>query len=76
MKIANSPNNKYIFMHNRENLAALSKDQLIELIEIYSKNWLAMDGVWFQSVERKLGMDEAMHHDKEASGNHRQFMLL
>ncbi|VYT07609.1 MULTISPECIES: DUF6125 family protein [Bacteroides] len=25
-----------------------------------------MDGVWFQSVERKYGMDEAMHHDREA----------
>ena len=50
-------------MHNRETLSALSKDQLIELIEIYSKNWLAMDGVWFQSVEKKYGMDEAMVHD-------------
>ena len=53
-------------MNNRENLSAFSKDELIELIEIYSKNWLAMDGVWFQSVERKLGMDEAMYHDAEA----------
>ena len=53
-------------MHNRETLSALSKDQLIELIEIYAKNWLAMDGVWFQSVERKCGMDEAMYHDEEA----------
>lgn len=24
-----------------------------------------MDGVWFQSVKRKYGMDEAMHHDRE-----------
>ena len=53
-------------MNNRETLSALSKDQLIALIGIYSKNWLAMDGVWFQSVERKSGMDEAMYHDKEA----------
>lgn len=53
-------------MNNREILSAFSKDELIELIEIYSKNWLAMDGVWFQSVERKLGMDEAMYHDAEA----------
>ena len=43
-----------------------SKEQLIELIEGYCKNWLAMDGVWFQSVERKFGMDEAMFHDAEA----------
>ncbi len=38
----------------------------MELIEIYSVNWLAMDGVWFQSVENKFGMDEAMYHDAQA----------
>ena len=53
-------------MQNRENLSAFTKEELIRLIEIYSKNWLAMDGVWFQSVERKLGMEEAMYHDAEA----------
>lgn len=53
-------------MTNNENLMNLPKEKLIELIEIYSKNWLAMDGVWFQSVERKYGMDEAMYHDAEA----------
>ena len=47
-------------------LNSLTKEELIKLIEAYSKNWLAMDGVWFQSVERKYGMDEAMHHDREA----------
>ncbi len=41
----------------------LSKEELISLIDIYSKNWLALDGVWFQSVEMKNGMDEAMYHD-------------
>lgn len=53
-------------MNNYETLSQFSKDQLIELIEIYSKNWLAMDGVWFQSIEQKSGMDEAMFHDAEA----------
>lgn len=53
-------------MNNYENLKKYSKDELIQLIEIYSKNWLAMDGVWFQSIENKLGMDEAMYHDSEA----------
>ena len=47
-------------------LDPLNRDQLIELINIYSKNWLALDGVWFQSVERKCGMEEAMYHDREA----------
>ncbi len=53
-------------MTNHDYLSTLDKEQLIELIDIYSKNWLAMDGVWFQSVEQKLGMDEAMYHDAEA----------
>lgn len=53
-------------MKNYEILNTLSKEDLIQLIEIYSKNWLALDGVWFQSVERKFGIDEAMHHDMEA----------
>lgn len=47
-------------MKHNEMLEKLSKEELIRLIEGYSKNWLAMDGVWFQSVERKFGMDEAM----------------
>lgn len=53
-------------MKNYENLNSYSKEELIKLIEIYSKNWLAMDGVWFQSIEKKLGMEEAMYHDTEA----------
>ena len=53
-------------MSGREHLEGFSREQLAELLEIYAKNWLAMDGVWFQSVERKLGMEEAMYHDAEA----------
>lgn len=52
-------------MENYRNLSKYTKDELIRLIEIYAKNWLAMDGVWFQSVERKDGMDAAMYHDIE-----------
>lgn len=46
-----------------EALNDYSREQLEELIQMYCKNWLAMDGVWFQSVEKKFGMDEAMEHD-------------
>lgn len=52
-------------MNNGE-LSELSRDELMELLTIYSKNWLAMDGVWFQSIERKYGMEEAIYHDVEA----------
>jgi len=44
----------------------LKKEDLLKLIDIYSKNWLAMDGVWFQSIENKYGMAEAVQHDENA----------
>lgn len=44
----------------------LKREDLLRLIDIYAKNWLAMDGVWFQSVEKKYGMDEAVEHDENA----------
>lgn len=47
----------------------LSKEELLHLLDIYAKNWLAMDGVWFQSIEQKFGMDEAIEHDKNAWRN-------
>ncbi len=52
-------------MLTQEELEKLSREQLIELLLIDSKNLVAMDGVWFQSVEREQGMDSAMHHDEE-----------
>ena len=51
---------------SNETIENLDREELLKLIKIYCKNWLAMDGVWFQSVERKLGMDEAMEHDINA----------
>ena len=53
-------------MPKNKELETLSREQLYDLIDIYSKNWLALDGVWFQSIERKYGMDEAMEHDAAA----------
>lgn len=50
----------------QENLAEFSREELVALMEIYSKNWLALDGLWFQSIEGELGMDAAMRHDENA----------
>ena len=47
-------------------LAGMTREQFMELLSLYAKNWLAMDGVWFQSVEEKFGMEEAMEHDEKA----------
>jgi len=51
---------------SNKSIELLEKPDLLRLIDIYSKNWLAMDGVWFQSIERKFGMDEAIEHDENA----------
>ena len=53
-------------MRPGESLEGLSRERLLELLSIYAKNWQAMDGVWFQSVERAWGMDAAMARDVEA----------
>lgn len=48
------------------NIEELPREKLLELCNIYAKNWLAHDGLWFQSIEQKHGMDEAMEHDINA----------
>lgn len=42
----------------------LSREKLLDLLEVYAKNWLALDGLWFQSVEQAFDMDRAMEHNK------------
>lgn len=49
-----------------ETLAALPREMLEALCLASAKNLIAIDGTWFQSVERECGMDAAMHHDVEA----------
>lgn len=44
----------------------LSREQALDLLTDLAKRWLAHDGLWFQSVENKRGMDEAIYHDTEA----------
>lgn len=43
----------------------LTKEELIELLEMASKNLVAMDGAWFQVLEERYGMDMAMDIDAE-----------
>ncbi len=47
-------------------LNELSKEELIEYVEDISKNWLAIDGTWFQAVEREFGMEKAIELDAES----------
>lgn len=44
----------------------LSKEELIRIIVDDAKNWLAHDGLWFQAIEKRYGMDVAVEADTEA----------
>jgi hypothetical protein len=46
-----------------EELKNLSKEELINYIEDISKNWLAIDGTWFQAVEKEFGIEKAIKLD-------------
>jgi len=45
---------------------ALSRDELLGVLDDFAKNWLAHDGLWFQAVEAEFGMLAAMGADTEA----------
>lgn len=44
---------------------SLNREELYELLNNDAKNWLAMDGVWFQAVEKRFGMEAAMACNQE-----------
>ncbi|UCG92848.1 MAG: hypothetical protein JSV97_03845 [candidate division WOR-3 bacterium] len=44
----------------------LTKEELVELLKDAAKNWLAHDGLWFQAVENKCGIDVAIELDAQA----------
>ncbi len=47
----------------RKDLEGLTKGELIDYIEDVSKNWLAIDGTWFQAVEKEFGLEKAIELD-------------
>jgi hypothetical protein len=44
----------------------LSREELLELVKVYAKNWLAHDGCWFLAMEEKYGMPEAIAIDRKS----------
>jgi len=49
-----------------ESIKNLSRQQLLKLIEVYAKNWLAHDGCWFLAAEEEYDMDSAMKLDTKS----------
>ena len=44
-------------------LDQMSRENLVKLLEVYAKSWLAHDGCWFLAAEEKLGLDAAIELD-------------
>jgi hypothetical protein len=47
----------------RKDLESFSKEELLNYIEDLSKNWLAIDGTWFQAIEQEYGLEKAIELD-------------
>ena len=48
-----------------EAFEAMSKPQLIELLRLYARLLLTVDGLWFMGTEKVKGVDDAIKFDKE-----------
>lgn len=48
------------------NLKEWTKSDLIKLVRMYAKNWLAHDGCWFLAAEKLLNLDKAIEIDTES----------
>ncbi|MFC1968490.1 DUF6125 family protein [Chloroflexota bacterium] len=44
-------------------LESLPRETLLKVIKIFSRNWVTVDGLWFQHVEEEFGLDAALRLD-------------
>ena len=49
-----------------DHLQRLSRGELLTLVEIHAKSWLAHDGCWFLAAEERYGMEAAIALDTRA----------
>ncbi|NHV60405.1 MAG: hypothetical protein HA492_03200 [Candidatus Verstraetearchaeota archaeon] len=47
-------------------LDSLTREELLDLVEVMSKNLLTLDGYWFLSIENRYGQSVAVEIDREA----------
>jgi len=45
---------------------AMSREDLLQALEMFAKNWLAHDGCWFFASEERFGMETAIELDTRA----------
>ena len=51
-------------MRKANKIEDLNKDELIELVNLYAKNWMSHDESWFMSSEELLGMETTLEIDR------------
>ncbi len=51
-----------------DHLKNLSRGELLKIIDVHAKNWLAHDGCWFLAAEEKYGLEVAIELDTRACG--------
>jgi len=44
----------------------MSREELLQALDAFAKNWLAHDGCWFLAAEERLGLDAAIDLDAAA----------
>ena len=44
----------------------LTRDELLKILDMYAKNWLAIDGSWFLAAEQKYNLETAIELDTES----------
>lgn len=52
-------------LSNVDEYQKLTKDQLIELVQMYGRLALTLDGLWFLGVEGRQGIEKAIEVDEE-----------
>ncbi len=45
---------------------AMSREELLKVVEMFAKSWLAHDGCWFLAAEERFGLEAAIELDTES----------
>ena len=48
----------------------MTKQQLLEVIRLFSRNWITLDGLWFTLVEDTFGLEAALDLDRKMWERH------
>jgi hypothetical protein len=62
----NNSISKTMLKNHMDWIEELSREDLIKLVRVYARNWLAHDGCWFLAAEEQYGLETAMQLDAKS----------